>query len=72
MDYNQADCNQGQQGKQYMYNVIQVCSCNHCWHGKAQCTTYSECANVSVALVTQPAKRMCCTLVLSVGYLALP
>jgi len=55
-----------------MYNVKQVCSRNHCWHGKAQCITYSESASLSVALVTQHAKQMCCTLFLSVGSLALP
>jgi len=58
-------------GRQCMYNVIQVCSCKNCWHGKAKCITYSENASVSAALVTQHAKRMCCTLLLSVGSLVL-
>jgi hypothetical protein len=49
---------------------IEVCSHNHCCHGKAVTITYSEC--VSVALVIQHAKRMRRIILSSVACPAVP
>jgi hypothetical protein len=45
-------------------------SSNHCRCGKAITIIYSEC--VSIALVMQPSKRLCCILMPSVACLAIP
>jgi hypothetical protein len=54
----------------YVKSNIEARSHNHCCRGKAISITYSEC--VSVALVTQHAKRMRRIILSSVACLAVP
>jgi hypothetical protein len=49
----------------HVYRNTEVCWCNHCYHGKAICTTYYECE--SVALVTHNAKHMFCVVICGVS-----